>query len=116
MYRQNLYNCEISFNANKLNLIFTDKDSAVEGLSFVVNEKLFTIHLKNIERTYNTSQMKDNNLGVILYNFFSINAQHFVLSKGEDCFYIKHSTENAFVTLKEYTSETGKKTYLIEIT
>ncbi len=116
MYRQNLYNCEISYNENILNISFKNNQSAIDGLSLSVDSKLCKISYNNMEKTFNTSQMEKTNIGVVLYEFFSANANPLKLTSiDSEGFYIKQSYENAFVTLREHINE-NNKSYYIEIT
>ncbi len=116
MYRQNLYNCETSYKENTLNIGFINNESAIDGLNLSVNNKLFKISYNNMEKTFNTSQMEKGNIGVILYEFFSNNAQPLVLTNADsEGYFIKQSYENAFITLREHINN-GNKTYYIEIT
>lgn len=101
MYRQILYNGEISYNGETLFISFSENDSSVDEISFSIDEKMCEIKQNELIKTINRSSLISDSLPVILYEFFSSVGFLFKFeSEDNKSFIVKRAYDNYSVELK----------------
>lgn len=113
MYRQVLYNGEISYDGERFILSFSDNNNSIDEMSFTINEKQCVIKYNELSKAYNRASLQKNSIPLILYDYFSKLGSNFTFeSENEKYYYIKRACNEFSVELRV---EKDVQIYYIEI-
>lgn len=116
-YNEQIYDTTVALNNSKLEINFTDEKNLLGGAYASLTEKAYKITYMGMAFNGEKSELASSFLPLAVYDFITSFEGKILLDtydKGRECFYIKKSVNEYFITLECYENE-DKKFYSMEI-
>ena len=110
-YRQNVYDVKLSYSSDFLTISFTDKDTALCGVTYKINSQVCRVTYGDISHDTPVENLPNTFFPRVIYKFISdfggvIPTENYNTQR--ECSYVSRNVFNTPVTLEVYENKENK--------